>query len=73
MAALEEDKRAKALDTASPSNRRAVLIIGNEVTGVDPELLELCDEIFYIPMRGEKKSFNVATAFGIAAYELSRK
>ena len=71
--ALEEDERAKELDKASPSNRRSVLIIGNEVTGVDPKLLELCDEIFYIPMRGEKKSFNVATAFGIAAYELSSK
>jgi 23S rRNA (guanosine2251-2'-O)-methyltransferase len=48
-----------------------VLIVGNEVTGVDPELLDLCDDIFYIPMRGEKKSFNVAIAFGIAAYALS--
>jgi tRNA G18 (ribose-2'-O)-methylase SpoU len=26
-----------------------------------------------IPMRGEKKSFNVAVAFGIAAYALSIK
>jgi tRNA G18 (ribose-2'-O)-methylase SpoU len=36
-------------------------------------LLELCDEIFYIPMRGEKKSFNVAMAFSIAAYALNAK
>ena len=68
--ALEEDVRAteishaaNALDTA-----QQVLIVGNEVTGVDPELLDLCDQISYIPMRGEKKSFNVAIAFGIAAY-----
>jgi len=47
-----------------------VLIVGNEVTGVDPELLDLCNEVFYIPMRGEKKSFNVGVAFGIAAYAL---
>lgn len=52
-------------------NNKAVLITGSEVTGVDPELLELCDEIFYIPMRGEKKSFNVAMAFSIAAYALN--
>jgi tRNA G18 (ribose-2'-O)-methylase SpoU len=49
---------------------RAVLIVGNEVTGVDPELLDLCDEIYCIPMRGQKKSFNVAIAFSIAAYTL---
>jgi tRNA G18 (ribose-2'-O)-methylase SpoU len=50
-----------------------VLIVGNEVTGVDPELLDLCDQIFYIPMRGEKKSFNVASAFSVAAYALHDK
>ena len=48
-----------------------VLIFGNEITGVDPDLLDLCDEIFYIPMRGEKKSFNVAMAFSIAAYAIT--
>jgi tRNA G18 (ribose-2'-O)-methylase SpoU len=48
------------------------LIVGNEITGIDPDLLKLCDEIFYIPMRGEKKSFNVAIAFGIVAYQLQQ-
>ena len=50
---------------------REVLILGNEVTGIDPDLLDLCDEVFHIPMRGEKKSFNVAIAFSIAAYALT--
>jgi 23S rRNA (guanosine2251-2'-O)-methyltransferase len=76
--ALEDDKRAISLESDSlPSKVREqapalqMLIVGNEVTGVDPELLDLCDAIFYIPMRGEKKSFNVAIAFGIAAYALT--
>ena len=68
--ALEEDARASAIDEASPPTQQTVLILGNEVTGVDPELLDLCDAVFYIPMRGQKKSFNVAIAFGIAAYAL---
>ena len=54
-------------------NSQQVLILGNEVTGVDPGLLDLCDQIVSIPMRGEKTSFNVAIAFGIAAYALSRE
>jgi len=78
--ALEDDERASSLEpngmlfkaqplpTEIEAPTLRVLIVGNEVTGVDPELLDLCDEIFYIPMRGEKKSFNVAIAFGIAAY-----
>lgn len=72
--ALEED--ARAVEISHPSRvtdppQRQVLIVGNEVTGVDPELLDLCDRIFYIPMLGEKKSFNVAIAFSIAAYALN--
>lgn len=71
--ALEED--ARAVDIIHAQSRRdgssrQVLIVGNEVSGVDPELLEQCDQIYYIPMRGEKRSFNVAIAFGIAAYAL---
>jgi len=71
---LEENDQAVELSHAGsqPSGSQlAVLIVGNEVTGVDPELLDLCDRVFYIPMRGEKRSFNVAIAFGIAAYALS--
>ena len=78
--AMEDDERAVSLESKSShalTDTRAsglhVLIVGNEVSGIDPELLDLCDEIFYIPMRGEKKSFNVAIAFGIAAYAFTRQ
>jgi tRNA G18 (ribose-2'-O)-methylase SpoU len=71
---LEQDRRAKPIDTIEGiSLQKKVLILGNEVTGVDPELLNLCDHIFYIPMRGHKRSFNVEVAFAIAAYALSSK
>ena len=71
--ALEESEKATSISQAPSLNpdEHAVLIAGSEVTGVDPELLDLSVEIFYIPMRGEKKSFNVAMAFSIAAYALS--
>ena len=78
ISALEEDERAVAITEASnarlasaqTSAQREVLIVGNEVTGVDRELLDQCDTIYYIPMQGQKRSFNVAIAFGIAAYAL---
>jgi 23S rRNA (guanosine2251-2'-O)-methyltransferase len=72
--ALEEDERAQPIQVISDLNvsQPVVLILGSEVSGVDPGLLELCDEILYIPMRGEKKSFNVAMAFSIAAYQLQK-
>ena len=47
------------------------LIIGNEVTGVSPQSLSLCDFVAHLPMRGIKQSLNVAVAFGVAAYMLA--
>jgi tRNA G18 (ribose-2'-O)-methylase SpoU len=47
-----------------------VLVVGNEVTGVDPAILQQCDQVLSIPMHGRKRSLNVAVAFGIAVYYL---
>jgi tRNA G18 (ribose-2'-O)-methylase SpoU len=48
-------------------NYPIILIVGNEVSGVDPGIIEICDKVVSIPMLGKKKSYNVAVAFGIAA------
>ena len=47
-----------------------LLVVGNEVTGVDSELLNISDIVLSIPMHGKKESLNVSLAFGIAAYTL---
>jgi 23S rRNA (guanosine2251-2'-O)-methyltransferase len=46
---------------------------GNEVEGLHPELLAMADAHVRIPMLGQKRSLNVATAGGIVVYELLRK
>lgn len=69
--ALEATERAEAVDRfAWPS--RVLLVVGNEVAGVSAALLERCPAHVSIPMLGEKRSFNVAVAFGIAAHAASR-
>ncbi len=71
--ALEQDERSVSLLRYTvPLPTKTLLIVGNEVTGVDPDLLDLCDHILHIPMRGNKRSLNVAVAFGIAAYALTQ-
>jgi tRNA G18 (ribose-2'-O)-methylase SpoU len=47
-----------------------VLVVGSEVSGVDPGILEQCERVLYLPMQGIKTTLNVAVAFGIAAYFL---
>jgi tRNA G18 (ribose-2'-O)-methylase SpoU len=49
------------------------VIFGNELEGVAPELMAMCDTFVRIPMLGLKHSLNVATAGGIVMYELLRK
>jgi tRNA G18 (ribose-2'-O)-methylase SpoU len=48
------------------------LLIGNEITGVSQDLLNLCDFSIEIPQYGIKQSLNVAVAYGIAIYELRK-
>lgn len=50
-----------------------MLILGNEITGVDNEILKLCDFSLEIPMFGVKHSLNVSIAAGIVIYESVRK
>jgi 23S rRNA (guanosine2251-2'-O)-methyltransferase len=49
------------------------VVFGHEVEGIRPEVSELCDTHVRIPMLGRKHSLNVATAAGVAIYELLRK
>ena len=48
------------------------LIVGNEINGVSKDLMAHCEIALEIPMFGTKQSLNVAVAFGISIFELSR-
>lgn len=66
----------KAMDLFTwkpPENKKIVLYIGNEVTGLPLELMLDLETFVQIPMNGSKKSLNVAEATSIAIYELLRK
>ena len=68
--ALEQADRSIDITTyASPD--KIALLLGEEVEGITDELLAQCDDILEIPMVGQKESFNVSVAAGIAMYQLS--
>lgn len=68
--ALEQDRRSVSLDTYQAPDKVA-LVLGEEVEGISTELLDECDDIIEIPMHGQKESFNVSVATGIALYALT--
>ena len=47
---------------------KVVLVLGEEVSGIDNSLYDIIDLFVEIPMRGQKESFNVSVAAGIAIY-----
>lgn len=49
------------------------LVFGHEKEGVSPELENHIDTVVRIPMLGQKRSLNVATAAGVVLYELVRR
>jgi 23S rRNA (guanosine2251-2'-O)-methyltransferase len=69
---LELADKSIPYTAVSPSDFPMCLIIGNEINGVSKEIIELCDQAIEIPMYGIKQSLNVAVAYGIAVFELSR-
>ena len=53
--------------------RRAVLLLGNERLGIEPELLRLVHQCVEIPVYGPPHSYNVVTAATMAIYEYCKQ
>jgi 23S rRNA (guanosine2251-2'-O)-methyltransferase len=73
--ALEGGPRSRDLfelvtEAGGPGDAPIVLVLGHEVSGVDPRVVARCEAVARIPMAGIKGSLNVSVAFGIAAYLL---
>jgi tRNA G18 (ribose-2'-O)-methylase SpoU len=67
---LEQDERSIMLpDFKSPA--KLALVLGEEVKGITDDLRNVCDYLIEIPMKGQKESFNVSVAAGIALYQLA--
>lgn len=67
--ALEGGQRSVSiLEALQQPPTELALVAGNELAGVDPSVLALCDCVVSLPMLGFKRSLNVAVAFGIAMY-----
>src|SRR3989344_5481359 len=68
--AVEQDKRSKPFDKVDYSFPLAI-VVGNETTGVSPEVLDMADTIVELPMWGINKSLNVMVSLGIVLYLLT--
>lgn len=65
--ALEQTANSVSLPTYHPPEKLAI-ILGREVEGVEPDLLQECAVTIEIPMFGQKESYNVVQAAAMAMY-----
>lgn len=70
--AVELTDESRPYDSLTPEDFPAAFVFGNEIVGVQPEVLQHCHAALAIPMYGVKHSLNVAVAAGIVLYEALR-
>lgn len=66
------DVNSKNINILSDFDKLAV-ILGNEGSGVDKNIINLCDDLVSIPMKNNCESLNVSVAAGIIAWEMTKK
>lgn len=69
---LEQVIESVSLEDFTPDfsdGRRYAFVVGNEVDGVDPAVVDRCDIFIEIPQAGTKHSLNVAVSAGIAMWQ----
>lgn len=68
---LEQTTNSTSLvDFKIHSNHLICLVMGNEVTGIDNEIIPFIDHFLEIPQYGQKHSLNVSVSAGIALFSL---
>ncbi len=69
--AIEQVAGSIALqDFSSKQFDKLAVVFGNEVSGIDEEVLKLCDGYIEIPQWGMKHSLNISVAAGIVLWEM---
>ena len=72
--AVEQVEESISLpDYLPPANGKLALVFGNEVKGVQQEVVDLCDGAIEIPQFGTKHSFNISVSVGIVLWDLFSK
>ena len=74
IAAIEQVENSVSLQSFQPQkDNKYAVVFGNEVKGVQENVLKLCDHFLEIPQFGTKHSFNVSVTAGIVVWDFFNK
>lgn len=65
--------KGAAFDATAPIGDRVVALMGNEQSGLPPEMEAACDLLVKLPMRGRADSLNLAVATAVMLYDIWRR
>ena len=72
--AIEQAKGSISLqDLTLEKGRRYAVILGNEVKGVQQNIVDMCENCIEIPQYGTKHSLNVSVSGGIVIWDFFKK
>lgn len=73
IAAVEQAENSQSLESLRiESGKKYAVIFGNEVKGVDQEVMNCCHTCIEIPQFGTKHSLNVSVTAGIVIWEFAK-
>ncbi|MFO7829253.1 MAG: TrmH family RNA methyltransferase [Bacteroidales bacterium] len=78
---IPDDYQWVAIETSSDSKdifksklpQKAALFVGNEISGINNQILDRCEQIVHVPLFGNNSSLNVSHALAIALFEWQRQ
>lgn len=71
---VEQTENSTSLeDLKVEEGKRYALVFGNEVKGVNQQVIDMCDECLEIPQWGTKHSLNVSVSAGVVLWEFCKK
>ena len=71
---VEQTENSTSLeDLKVEDGKRYALVFGNEVKGVNQQVIDMCDECLEIPQWGTKHSLNVSVSAGVVLWEFCKK
>ena len=72
--AIEQAEGAVHLQNfTAPAEKRTAMILGNEVKGVQQEVIDVANGVIEIPQEGTKHSLNVAVTTGVVCWDFYQK
>jgi len=70
--AVEQASDSIALNKFIYTGEKTALVFGNEVYGVEQNIINVCDGVIEIPQEGTKHSLNISVTVGIVLWEMVR-